>query len=196
MTTWSPTDKSASITLSNGNLTASGVTVNNQCVRSTTSRNSGIFAFEITMNAGISSFGICNSSLVLTTGAGGNSFIIYQNGTTVRIFSASANADVSVITATMAVNDVWTIIVDYPNLTMYTYRNGTGFAGNFPARTGGIGINSGQAWFAYFKTLNHNPDTVTAAYSSLITLPSGASEWDVTAAAPFIFPRSRHYVRR
>src|SRR5215813_13939651 len=51
MTTWNPSDKSAGVSLSNGNLTAviaSGT--GDQGARSTTSKTSGKFVFEVTFN--------------------------------------------------------------------------------------------------------------------------------------------------
>src|SRR5262245_47172505 len=52
--TWNPSDKSANVALSNGNLTAQGTTTADGGVRSTTSRSSGKYYFEIvwSSNAG------------------------------------------------------------------------------------------------------------------------------------------------
>jgi len=49
MTTWSTTDKSSTITLSNGNLTAAGSASASQSVRSTTSKSSGKVYWEVTL---------------------------------------------------------------------------------------------------------------------------------------------------
>src|SRR6266566_3325751 len=71
-TTWNPSDKNASITLSNGNLTASVTTSSAKGVRSTTSRHTGKWYFRfliVTIPAGTPNAwdaGIANSSWPLT----------------------------------------------------------------------------------------------------------------------------------
>lgn len=180
MTTWDPANKSPSVTLSNGNLTASATSIADKAVKSTTTRNSGIFAWELKVNAAAPAFGICNSAASNTTdGSGGTSYVVFQNGTQVSCVSAGVNIVGTSFTGTIAVNDVWTMIVDYPNLRFYVLQNGTNRLGtNFAARTGGIAITAGTAWFAWWLSQNHTPDTGTASFSSLVNLPSGATEWD------------------
>jgi hypothetical protein len=88
ITTWNPADKSAAISLSGGNLTASHPAVGfaDGIVRSTTSKSSGKWHFEVTVNAtgptrpGI---GLANSTQSLTTflgAAGSNSVSLFGNG--------------------------------------------------------------------------------------------------------------------
>jgi hypothetical protein len=94
-TTWNPSDKAASIALSNGNLTASASTNNSdEMVRSVTSYSSGKYFFQTTgsscCGAGLHQIGFANSTQVLTgnfLGSSTNGFgftsnngVVYCNG--------------------------------------------------------------------------------------------------------------------
>jgi hypothetical protein len=196
-TEWDISSKSASVTLRNNNTTCTSTGVNNQGARTVTSRNSGIVAYDMRIDAGQPSFGIISPSTNPSSTAGGKAFIVYQNASQVRIFSNTSVTDVSLITGTIAVGDVWTIIVDIGNLKLYTLKNGAAFAGNFPARTGGVSIDAGQIWYAWWKSQNHSPDTSTAFFSALSYPQSGASAWDaIPQQASFALPRNKTYIRR
>src|SRR3954464_10302334 len=69
MTTWSTTDKSANITLSNGNLTAASTSVSAGAVRSSTSKSTGNkIYFETVWNTAPSG---ANTACGITTGSAG-----------------------------------------------------------------------------------------------------------------------------
>lgn len=101
-TTWNPSDKAASISLSNGNLTAtkaSGAT--DALVRATVGKTSGKWHFEITVgttgNTDRPGVGIANSTQSLTAylGSSANSICLFASGDvygSASIISAGATA--------------------------------------------------------------------------------------------------------
>lgn len=72
--TWNPSDKSANVTLSNGNLTAASSTNSNSTVRSTTSHSTGKYYFEFTSSDVITDttngIGLANGSQSLSGAIG------------------------------------------------------------------------------------------------------------------------------
>jgi hypothetical protein len=71
-TTWNSADKTGTISLSNGALTATSVGSGSQSVRSTTSKSNGKVFFEVTLGTLTSdiSVGVANATMSLTIGAG------------------------------------------------------------------------------------------------------------------------------
>lgn len=64
--TWNPADKAALVTLSNGNLTAESSTTNWRSARSTISKTSGKWYWEITMTTGTEFYvGVARSTATL-----------------------------------------------------------------------------------------------------------------------------------
>lgn len=72
MTIWNAADKSATISLSGGNLTATSSTAVSQSVRSSTSKSSGKVFFELTLSTLTNdiSVGIANATMALNVGGG------------------------------------------------------------------------------------------------------------------------------
>lgn len=188
-TTYNPSDKAASVTLSNGNLTASQTGTVDQGVRSTTSIAGGVVAYEVRIDAGQPAFGIINSATVLAGDTGGAGWTIFQNGANVAVVNQSTQVQATNVAGTIAVNDVWTVIVDNTNLRFYALQNGANFIGNFGAGTGGITITQGP-WFAHWDSQGHSPDTATAAFLNLRYLPAGAVEWEAATTAHVFYPLS------
>lgn len=92
-TTWNPSDKSAQITLTNGNLTAATTgSGSDNLVRSTTSQTTGKLYFEETFGSTGSetAIGLANSTASLTAflGTDNNGIGIYQSG---HIFRNGSN---------------------------------------------------------------------------------------------------------
>ena len=149
-TTWNPSDKSASITLSNGNLTAAG-TSSSGGVRAVQSRSSGLYYWEVTINVGAG--GSCNLGAIgtadsLTTNTsisngfnlrGGNGTFVTANGNT-----GSAG--------TYTTGDVIMFAVDLANTLVYFGKNGSWLASTNPvAQTGGInycGSTTIKPWYS------------------------------------------------
>jgi hypothetical protein len=118
-TTWSTTDKSASITLSGGNLVATSTVVASG-VRAVDLQRSGKYYFELTLTSGGNSqaiHGLANINAVLNTVGGtptnavgvlSNTGAIYLNGNSTGIsFGARANGDVICIAADLDNGLVW-----------------------------------------------------------------------------------------
>lgn len=189
-TTYNPSDKAASVTLSNGNLTASQTGTVDQGVRSTTSIAGGVVAYEVRIDANQPAFGIINSTTVLAGDTGGAGWTIFQNGTAVAVVNQATLAlDATIASTTITVGDVWTLITDLTNLRFYVLRNGANIFGNFAAGTGGITITPGP-WFAHWDSQAHSPDTATAAFLNLRYLPVGAIEWEAATTADVFYPLS------
>jgi SPRY domain len=179
-TTWNPSDKSANITLSGGNLTATGTTV--ACVRTISSHLSGKYYFEVTAtsvgtNAGI---GIANSTHALTAYLGSDTASISydKNG---GIFYNNANIYAN---GAYVNGNVICVAVDIDNGKIW-WRIGSGNWNNSgtanPAtNTGGITLSPSGPYFPCIQT-ETGGDVVTANFgdsSFTGTVPSGfTSGW-------------------
>ena len=184
MTTWNPSDKSASITLSGGNLIATGAGTP-AAVRGTTSKTSKVY-YEVTVGAvGVQyGLGVADSTYSLGGGLGGdqdsagyysNGFIFFNNST---FISGQA---------TYTTGDIIGVAIDQPNNLIYFSKNGTYQNSAVPASgTGGVNYISTAAIFAAFQTSGSDVATVNFGATSFNTAPpTGFSQWD---AAAVIFP--------
>ena len=177
--TWNPSDKSASIVLTNGNLTATQSGVSGPYgVRGTTSKTSGKYYFEVTVVTIASLFpsiGVADATHVLTTNLG-----------TVDAVSAGyrasgllqANSGVTGIAATaLANNDVVGVAVDITNHLIYWAKNNTWQnSANPSAGTGGIDYITTAA---VFPAMSCNADTGS------VTVNLGATAFTYTAPSGF-----------
>jgi hypothetical protein len=191
VTTWNPSDAATNFTFSNGNLTVIHSTASASGVRGTTSYPSGDKYFEIVFgsvntSAGVTSgVGIGNASANLNSylGSDFNGLGYHCNG---KMFGSSTTTGL----ATCAAGDVIGIEV-LSSSSLKWWKNGSLITNPTALPTGTL--------FPMISLANNTTDTLTVNFgaTSLSFLPSGASAWD--SAAPtvtFMFPRSRHYVRR
>ncbi len=192
-TTWNPSDKTANITLSNGNLTAAGTNSSDGGVRGTTSKSAGLVYFEIllggTVAGGDTGVGICTGAATLTAVANTASAAailylitpgIWFNGS----FSAATGFTNFVAT------DVVQVAINFTTSRMWWRKNdtgswygGTGTPGDPAAGTNGLNISAlfpGSAAFPVF-TANSSTPTGTIRLSQAqfsFSPPSGFSPWD------------------
>jgi hypothetical protein len=184
-TTWNPSDKSANITLSNGNLTAQGTNGSDGGVRSTTSKSTGKHYFEVTWlsaTGGVNSgCGIATSAAVLA-GMGATALgvaLMYQSGT---IYVNGTSSGITIGTPSAPI----CIAVDLTNSRIW-FRVGAGNWNNSgtanPAtNVGGINIAAlfpASAAYAAVTTQN-STNTYTANFGASAftqTVPSGFTAW-------------------
>jgi len=195
-TTWNPSDKSANITLSGGNLVAQGTNGSDGGVRATISLTSGKAYFEVTwlsatggVDAGC---GIATSAAVLSS-MGSTALgiaLVYQSG---AIYVNGTNTGINIGTNTAPL----CIAVDLVNSRIW-FRIGGGNWNNSgtanPAtNAGGINISAlfpTNAAYAAVTTQN-STNTYTANFGASAftqTVPSGFISWDVATAPPAITP--------
>lgn len=108
MSTWNPSDKGGDVTLSASDLTATITTNSRMAVRSTTSKSSGKWYFEVLVGSDQIGIGVANSSAPVSNAGnsfwesahgialymnGANSVIVY-NGSTTQTLAGFANGDV------------------------------------------------------------------------------------------------------
>lgn len=149
-TTWNPSDKSASITLSNGNLTATG-TSSTGGVRAVQSRSSGLYYWEVTINVGaggscsLGAIGTADSLTGISPASGWN--LRGGNGTLV---TPAGNVGTA---GSYTTGDVIMFAVDLASKLVYIGKNGSWLASTDPnAQTGGINYGGSSAtlkpWYA------------------------------------------------
>ena len=187
-TTWNPSDKSASITLSNGNLTAADGSTGDMGVRGTTSKSSGKYYAEFTTGAtysgGDTGLGIASSSATLSSVGNTTSgcFAAFASAGTIYFNGASQGTGIGAIGA----GQVVCMAIDMDNkrgwLRLNT-GNWNGFVSGDPAtNTSGIDISSLFTSNAAFPLwcANVNGASVTANFGGsafTYTPPSGFSAW-------------------
>lgn len=197
MTTWNPGDKSGTVTLTNGNLTATSASAVSQSVRSSTSKTSGKAYWEITIGTRTNdlAFGIGNSTLALniSSGIGGdaNAAGFYSVSPPQALYvagaqlyqgtTASANGDIVKFAVDFGTSPPTAWILD----AAMTGWNNSGTA-NPSTGTGGQAL-TGLAAGPYFAVFNDDLGGASAtanfgasAFSG--TVPTGFSAWDPPAA--------------
>jgi hypothetical protein len=185
-TTWNPSDKAAQVTLSNGNMTALLSTSSFGSVKATTGQGVGYY-FELTYSVVTGgSIGIGNASANAASwmGADGNSLAYNTSG---QCYFSGTQIGTG---TTWGAGDVMGLYYSGAS-QIKIYKNGTLILTS-------ASVPSGTTLYpaATIATLNDSV-TVNFGVSAFSALPSGATAWDSSsAAAPFIFPRNRHYVRR
>ena len=174
-TTWNPSDKSADITLSNGDLTAKSTNSGHDCARTILSESSGKWYWEITadgsgsIGAGVG-LGIASSSLSLALGAGSNDYSYRSNGDKGNSNTWVAFGD------TWEAGDIIGIAFDRDNGNVWFSKNGVWQAGGDPANGTGeafSGIN--DTMFGMFS-LYYTDDQLTANFGASAfsyTTPTG-----------------------
>jgi hypothetical protein len=197
--TWNPSDKSASITLSNGNLTATANASTDGGVRATTSQGSGSgkYYFEITLGntyAGSdTSFGVCTASASLTSvgNPGLNAIVVAPGGA--LFYNGSLLSSINI--GALGNNYTIGVAVDLVNFQVWMRRtidttwNGSNPANDPAANVGGVDVSSvftGNAAYPVFAS-NFSGTSVTANFggSSFVgTVPSGFVPWDAVYTPP------------
>jgi len=150
--TMSPTDKDSSITISGGNLVATGTVAGFRSARANTGKSSGKWYWEAKVTAGTSVMvGFGASTVALNNFAGfdsqGDSVGYYSSGT---IYNLNANQGSK---AAYTTNDVIGIALDMTGRTMEFFKNG---------------VSQGQMAFP------SNFNDVTTAYPMVTTNANGA----------------------
>jgi hypothetical protein len=183
--TWNPSDKSANVALSNGNLTAQGTTTSDGGVRSTAARSSGKFYFEITWSSnaggGNTGCGIATIAAVLSSvgASAANAALVFVSG---NIYVNGSN--VGSITMASAPFTIC-VAVDLPNSRIW-FRSGNGNWNNSgtanPAtNTGGLDISALFPTNAAYALMSVNGATIptyTANFGATAfaqAVPSGFS---------------------
>lgn len=137
--TWNPSDKGTGITLSGNDLTAAANTTGWHGVRSTVSKTSGKWYWEITVNATAEHMnGIANSSVTLDRGSGnyadetsGNVYLYWTDGT-----KTSGGSSAPAYGATYASGDVIGVAMDMDGGTITFYKNNSSQGQAFSGITG------------------------------------------------------------
>ena len=188
-TTWNPSDKNASITLSNGNRTGTNNTGGAHAgVRSIASRSTGKYYYEIYANVqtftGFSYFGVANSTASLSNylGVDANAAIMTGGGGAVCNGASIGTGDGLANTQTMG------IAVDFTALKIWFWNNVTArwngdiLANQNPSNgTGGFSI-AALAAGPYFPAMSiyQLNDQFTANFGAtayLNTAPTGFGNW-------------------
>lgn len=178
--TWNPSDKSANITLSNGNLTATNPATGNYCgVRSDIGVSSGKHYWEFAYTSGASSdamYGIANGSQSMAdgqyVGLGANGWGNYRP-TGNKLYNGGNTAYGS----SQALNDVIMIALDMDNGEVYWGKNGTWFnSGNPASRTNPAFTGITGTIYAMVSLHYNNTPVGTANFGATTmtyTAPSG-----------------------
>ena len=184
--TWNSSDKSAGVTLSNGNLTAQGGTGG---VRATTGRNSGKWYFEIRFDAvggGTNTTGLGSSSFSIGTE---NSTQAWRLGTSGDVYNGSDGTNYW--GSGFAEGDIVGIAVDLDNHRLWFAKNNT-WVGSPSAGTGAIFTNlSGRSGSLYPHAYFYDdgvPEKQTARFlasSFNYTAPSGFEAWEEASSDVF-----------
>ena len=180
MVTWNPSDKDSNVTLSNGNLTATGSATSGN-VRGNFGRTTGSstkFYYELTLTsvAGGGScyagFGLSTASLTTSVGGAGSAADRVVNGNTTVGSTASNNVGAA------AAGNVLGLGLDLSTRLMTVYKNGVPAASQIAIALGAgtyypmITVGSGDVVIANFGA------------SSFIALPSGFEAWDFNPRIP------------
>ena len=177
--TWNPSDKGANITLSNGNLDATGATAFHS-VRATTSRSSGKKYFEILLVAADASgsiIGAMDGSGTLTTyvGNSANGFGHQNNGTDYVTGDTLSNDPATTYTT----NDVVNIAIDFGAGSAWLGKNGSWVTGDPAAGTSPWVTGISGAYFPTYSTANASNAGRLRTKNAQFTgsVPSGFTSW-------------------
>ncbi len=169
---WNPSDKNASITLSNSNRTASWSAGGTYAARGVTGKSSGKWYFEVTHTSpsGDAWVGVATSAQALNAYPDGSS-------TALGLYLEFGNVSGSTTASYSAVTDgtAAMIALDADNNKVWFGSGGTWFASGNPAtNTGGLTRPSGTLFI--FCGGNGN-ETVTIAATPTHSIPSGFTLW-------------------
>lgn len=192
MTTLDPANKNVGVTLSNGNLTATTAVANYESVLSTTSKTSGKFYFEVTINAtggsGALTWGVAQTLPPVGTGIGATGALGYS------LFSVAFFADgTEKVGAPNQPSGIVGIAIDFSNKNIWFFfpatNNWNGVPADNPAtNTGGL---NGASWYngALSATLFSGAPVFagcSAFNNSEITFNFGATPYNHPIPAGFL----------
>lgn len=196
MTTWNSADKSANISLSNGDLTATATSASDGGVRGTSSKSTGKLYVEFTVGA---NFGTADGSFGITTGSsnlatigvnGASGFYVYQQSGNIWASGSSTGKSLGGYTT----GDVVSMAVDFTNMRGWFRKNGGNWNNDGTAdpatNTGGVDISGtfGSAAAYLVQTSNNNGAAATlncGAQSLSRPMPSGFDTWDTQSTLVF-----------
>lgn len=171
--TWNPSDKSANITLSNGNLTANA-TLANVGVRSVAGKSSGKWYWEIKVTAGGSAqnmVGIGNSAAALgSPGMDANGWGYKNSG---EKYNSGAGFSYGSAWGSL---DVISVALDMDNGKVWVAKNGTWQSGNPAAGTDMMYIGLTGTMYAMWGTGEAGSLTAVANFGAtafVYTPPTG-----------------------
>lgn len=216
-TTLNPSDKSANLTLSNGNLTAKNQlgSPNTATVRATTSKSSGKVCFEASIDSSIAyliAIALTEATSNLDLGAPGvnTEGFSYYMSTVASAFELGKNSSAGVGTVSASStthNDIIMVAFDFDTdagsdlIRCYAAKNGTWQNSADPASgTGYLAIQAsdGPLWFPAVTVTDSGgapQDQVTVNFGAtafVTTLPTGYSAWDTGSGSTFV-PRVMSY---
>lgn len=188
-TTWNPADKSATITLTNSNLTATGTAVAGG-VRGTTSQSTGKIYWEVTVGSvapgSTSRIGVGNASQGLTANLGSTTTGTGYLSTGL----VNANGGTSGTAATYTAGDVLGFAYNIGTNKIWIAKNGglwnnSGTADPVAGTGGFATATGGGPWFICYVNNATNlaaftMDPTGAAFGP----PSGYTQWDTGSPPP------------
>ena len=168
-TTLNPSDKAAAVTLSNGNLTATSSSLGN--VRSTTSKSSGSWHFEVTINSTASSYpgmGVANATATLSNyiGVDNNSIGYYPPTAAGDVYQNNA------IIASIGQYTSGTVAIEINATTRQIW-----FQHTSGSRQGPYTINATGDLFAFVSLFGGQATVNFGASAFAITPTSGFAAW-------------------
>lgn len=186
--TWNPSDKSTNITLSAGNLTATGTANSDGAVRATHKRSSGKHYFEINMQvlggAADTGAGLANTTATLSTlgNTAANVFMQFRNGAvykdTVNLFNNGSMAGTGILRVAYDADAhlAWVAFASGNWNNSPTANPATGTEGQDVS-----GFDSGGLFPVFSMAESGDQCTANFGASSFnFTTPSGFSAWNVS----------------
>lgn len=152
-TTWNPDDKNVSITLSNGNLTATATNTAWKSVRSILGVSSGKWYWEITLDVAANVdtvVGVGNSSAGLNSYAGADADGYGYYGNDGQKYNSGSGAAYG---STFTVGDIISVALDMDNGKIWWGKNGTWQASGDP----GAGTNEAYSGISGTLYAMHSP---------------------------------------
>lgn len=155
--TWNPSDKSADITLSGGNLTATGTTAAGKSVRSTLSKTSGKWYWEFTATSAAVAIGVATSSASLASFTGGdiNGWGYSSNGLLYNNSSGTGS------NASYTSGDIIGVAWDVAAGTISFYKNNTLQPSGFSSIPSGCFVACGNTSASGLGTANFGATALT-----------------------------------
>ena len=174
--TWNPSDKSANISLSNGNLTATATNTAWKSVRATEYKSSGKWYWEITIDVAADNnhiLGVGTSNANIGSYAGSDVYSYGYRGTTGQKYH---NGSAVAYGNTFTIGDIISVALDLDNGKIWWAKNGTWQASGDP----GAGTNpaytsvSGSFYPMYSPFTNTNAATADFGDSGFVySIPAG-----------------------
>lgn len=183
VTTWNSADKASTVTLSNGDLDATGNSSTWGTVRATHGKSSGKHYWEVKISAltaaGWNAWGIVRSDFSLTANPSTTGPCCIDRGATNWVNGGPTDNWTGTPTND-ALNDVYMFALDMDNGRYYSGENGTWHNSGDPAAgTGYVASGLTGTWYAAVATFNSN-NTMRGQFSAVqctYSPPSGFSNY-------------------